>query len=267
MTAPPASAITRHTAVPMPPPPAPATTIALPARPSRSSNTGTIVTMRECSTAASSSSPAPRRTPVTRLRQAWPITARPLPGDRRSSAARTEAATAFAGAAERHGPIDVLVHVPASPDALTRTPLASLDEVGWDARGEAQLRAALWWCQVAHQQIRDRGGRIVLVTPTVGLVGSAGLVPYATAVEGMRALAKTAARQWGSAGITVNCVAPALEVFGVADAEGGPVPPAIGRIPTARADVAPVIAMLAGAPGHALTGTTIPVDGGIVMAP
>jgi len=107
------------------------------------------------------------------------------------------------------------------------------------------------------------------VTPIVGLIGAAGLVPYATAVEGMRALAKSAARQWGEAGITVNCVAPPVEV--VAEV-GTPAPPPVGgrplgRMPDVRTDVAPVVAMLVAEAAHFVTGTTITVDGGVVMAP
>jgi 3-oxoacyl-[acyl-carrier protein] reductase len=86
----------------------------------------------------------------------------------------------------------------------------------------------------------------------------------------MRAMAKSAARQWGERGITVNCVAPPVELM--APARGAPdglalTEPPLGREPDARADVAPVVALLAAAPAHFVTGATIPVDGGLVMAP
>jgi 3-oxoacyl-[acyl-carrier protein] reductase len=106
----------------------------------------------------------------------------------------------------------------------------------------------------------DRGGRLVLVTPTVGLTGAPELVPYATAVEGMRALAKSAARQWGGHGIAVNCVAPPIELVAGAASQ----PPVGGW---ALGHIAPVVALLAGEAAHSVTGTTITVDGGVVMAP
>jgi NAD(P)-dependent dehydrogenase (short-subunit alcohol dehydrogenase family) len=56
-------------------------------------------------------------------------------------------------------------------------------------------------------------------------------------------------------------------VFGVRHDTDGPVAPALGRLPDARHDVARVIAMLLGEAGAAITGATIVVDGGIVMAP
>jgi 3-oxoacyl-[acyl-carrier protein] reductase len=160
---------------------------------------------------------------------------------------------------------DALVHVPDRNSAV-RTPLTGLDEDEWDARGEALLRAALHDCRRAYDGMHARGGRIVLVTPSVGLVGAEGLAPFAMAVEGMRTLAKAAARQWGALGITANCVAPSLDVFGIRHDADGSVAPALGRIPTLDDLVAVLVALLGDA-GASVTGTTITVDGGVVMAP
>jgi NAD(P)-dependent dehydrogenase (short-subunit alcohol dehydrogenase family) len=172
---------------------------------------------------------------------------------------------------ESAGPLDAVVHAFVDPAALTMQPLADTTDADWDRRCEAMLRAALYCCQAAGRELSARGGRLVLVTPTIALTGAAGLVPYATAVEGMRAMAKSAARQWGGSGITVNCVAPPVELMAPA---GTPNPAglalagrALGREPDARRDVAPVVALLAADAAHLVTGATIPVDGGSVMAP
>jgi NAD(P)-dependent dehydrogenase (short-subunit alcohol dehydrogenase family) len=161
---------------------------------------------------------------------------------------------------------DALVHVPDLAVAAVRTTVAQTDEAEWDARGEALLRDALHACRTAFGAMHGRDGRIVLVTPTVGLVGAAGLAPLALAAEGMRTLAKTAARQWGNDGITVNCVAPSLDVLGIAHDVEGTVAPALGRTPDCG-DLITVIASLLREVGRAITGTTITVDGGVVMAP
>jgi len=167
------------------------------------------------------------------------------------------ATTAFAPLA----PFDVLVHVPTDEAALVRAPLAATSAAEWDERGEAVLRSALWSCQAAHAVMRaNGGGRIVLVTPTVGLVGGAERVALATASEGMRTLAKVAARQWGDSGITVNCVAVALDA-----GDGGPLAPALGRAADWRRDVAAAVALLTDERARGITGATIPVDGGVVM--
>ena len=47
----------------------------------------------------------------------------------------------------------------------------------------------------------------MLLVPTLSLVGAAGYGPWAAVTEGQRALAKAAARAWGSRAVTVNCVA------------------------------------------------------------
>src|SRR5262249_12348721 len=112
-------------------------------------------------------------------------------------ASLAEAEAAFAGARETAGPLDAVVHAFVDPAALTTEPLADRAEADWDRRCEAMLRAALYACQAAGRALSARGGRLVLVTPTIALTGAAGLVPYVTAVEGMRAMAKSAARQWG----------------------------------------------------------------------
>jgi NAD(P)-dependent dehydrogenase (short-subunit alcohol dehydrogenase family) len=180
---------------------------------------------------------------------------------------RAEAEQAFADAVPPPRAVHAVVHALVDPAALVPTPLADTDAAAWDERCEAVLRTALWCCQAAFTRMADRGGRLVLVTPTVGLTGAPELVPYATAVEGMRALAKSAARQWGGHGIAVNCVAPPIELVAGAASQ----PPvggwALGHPPDGRADIAPVVALLAGEAAHSVTGTTITVDGGVVMAP
>lgn len=162
---------------------------------------------------------------------------------------RSDAERAFADAAGS-ARVHSVVHALVDPDALVGAPLAATDEAAWDRRCEATLRTALWCCQAAFGVLAEGGGRVVLVTPTVGLTGAAGLAPYATAVEGMRALAKSAARQWRARGITVNCVAPPVNVM----SPGG-------------RDVAQAVALLLADPAHLMTGQTVVVDGGIVMAP
>ena len=159
--------------------------------------------------------------------------------------------------------IDVVVHAPAVlPEAQS---IADTSDDDWDARGEAQLRAGLHSCQAGFAHLRGRGGGIILVTPTAGLVGEAGFVPIATASAGLRALAKAAARQWGEHGVTVNCVAPSLALLG-AQVPTPVNPPALGREATVE-DLARAIALLASDAAGSITGVTIPVDGGVVMLP
>jgi NAD(P)-dependent dehydrogenase (short-subunit alcohol dehydrogenase family) len=183
---------------------------------------------------------------------------------------RDDASAVFAVAVAALGPLDAVIHASVDPGALVAAPIVATDDTEWDLRCEAPLRAALACAQAAFDRLGDRGGRLLFVTPTVSLTGAAELIPYTTALEGIRALAKSAARQWGTHRITVNCVAPPLELL-AADGRAAPEPmigePALGREPDGRIDVAGVVAWLAGPDAACVTGMTVVVDGGIVMAP
>lgn len=185
-------------------------------------------------------------------------------------ATREDALSAFAAvAAAQGGPVDIVVHA-AMPDvAFESIAFEHVDDERWEAVWEVALQGAIHVLQAGYEQMRGRGGRFVFVTPTVSMSGAAGLVPYTTAVEGQRLLAKSAARQWGPEGITVNCLAPAPEhvPIGVESVAVSLAPPALGGPGDVRADLGPVAVFLAGDASHALTGATLSADGGVWMAP
>jgi 3-oxoacyl-[acyl-carrier protein] reductase len=157
------------------------------------------------------------------------------------------------------GPVDAVVHVVTDPDGLAERPVAGMDVDEWDRRCDGVLRDAIDAAQDAHRRMHDDGGgRLVFVVPSMGLTGAAGLAPIATAAEGVRAMAKTAARQWGSLGITVGCVARRVAgpVVAVSSLEG----------PTDD-EVADVIALFATEQLRSATGGTLVLDGGTVLVP
>ena len=131
------------------------------------------------------------------------------------------------------------------------------------------MQAALFVLQAGYAQMSGRGGRFVFVTPTIAMSGAEQLVPYTAAAEGQRLLAKSAARQWGADGITVNCLAPAPELVpvGVASMAVSLAPPALGRPGDAETDLGPVAVYLLSEAGAFVTGVTLCADGGVWMAP
>jgi NAD(P)-dependent dehydrogenase (short-subunit alcohol dehydrogenase family) len=96
-----------------------------------------------------------------------------------------------------------------------------------------------------------------------------------TLAEAQRTLIKSAARQWGRHGMRLNWVgvSPAHYAAELGDAafpqspELGPPPPALGHLPEPEAEVADVIAWLAGDAARGVTGATFNLDGGDWMVP
>lgn len=136
-------------------------------------------------------------------------------------------------------------------------PLNALDGDDWDRIVEATMWDTLTTLQHAYQSLRQEGARIVLVVPTIGQSGAAQLVAYTTAVEGIRSMAKSAARQWRSEGIFVNLVAAPLALFTSAVQDD---------VSLLRSVVESVRFLLIPHLDH-LVGETIIVDGGSVMLP
>lgn len=188
-------------------------------------------------------------------------------------ASRSGVEAAFAAAAARIGPADFVVHAAAPRELRRPMSLADMDEAGFH-RADAALRATLYTFQAAHGQMGGRGGAITVIGPAMSLVGARDFVPLVTASEGQRSLVKSAARQWGHLGITINWVAAANERYAAELAgngpevpELGPPPPALGRRPEWAADIAPVLAFLGSGAGRGVTGASINLDGGDWMTP
>jgi 3-oxoacyl-[acyl-carrier protein] reductase len=190
-----------------------------------------------------------------------------------AAVARRLAADGFAVVSEvGDAALDVAVYAVVEPESLSPRPLVETDESTFARWCEAQMRDLLQWLQQVHAPVRDRAGTVVLVAPTVSQEGAAGLVPYATAVEGQRLMAKSAARQWASDGISVLIVAPRVEAL-VDDPrrlDGTDAlrnEPALGPDSYGPGAVADVVSMVVAPDARVLSGATLPVDGGALMAP
>lgn len=155
-------------------------------------------------------------------------------------------------------------------DALVRALTDAVGEilvVDGDAPVADTMWRALMALQRAHESMKATGGRIVVVLPTIGMAGAAGQVDYTTAVEGIRAMTKSAARQWGSAGIGVNMIAAPVHLF-KPDADSSHLTAAaVPDGPTLIHSVVEAAGFLLRADLTHLTGETIVVDGGSVMLP
>ncbi|MCT7661216.1 SDR family oxidoreductase [Mycobacterium deserti] len=155
-------------------------------------------------------------------------------------------------------------HPPPTPSEIT-----TLRGEAWDRIVDDMMWGALAALQRARSAFGGRDGRIVVVVPTIGMAGAARLAAYTTAVEGIRAMAKSAARQWHRDGVRVNLVAAPLRLFASAlDASSAHLTAAV--VPddsTLIHTVAESVAFLLRPDIGHLVGETLIVDGGSVMLP
>ena len=175
---------------------------------------------------------------------------------------------AFRTAASHAGedvPFVVVAHLDAAASRVRS--LVDLEEGDWAAACERSIEAALTAVQAAHQ-VMGPGGRLIVVVPSISAIGAAGLVPLCAAVEAQRMLAKSAARRWATQGITVNVVTVDAGAFFPALAGATPtLNPALLGSRDAVADVVAALAYLVAPAASGVTGATLGLDGGTVLAP
>jgi 3-oxoacyl-[acyl-carrier protein] reductase len=117
---------------------------------------------------------------------------------------------------------------------------------------------------------KARKGRIVNIASVVGVMGNAGQTNYAASKAGMMGFTKSLAREVGSRGITVNCVAPGFIETDMTRSLGDAQREAlVGGIPLARLgspeDVAAAVLFLVSPDAGYITGETLHVNGGMYM--
>lgn len=158
------------------------------------------------------------------------------------------------------------------------TPLVDVTENDMDLLFDTGPKGALWLMQAAFPTFAERGwGRIVTMGTSMGLTGAPGYGPYAASNEALRSLTRTAAREWGRNGITVNCILPASAGHRAPAAGSDPAREAafaamyddnpIGRDGDAVEDIGPAVAFLLSDHSRYVTGQTVSVDGGGIMRP
>jgi NAD(P)-dependent dehydrogenase (short-subunit alcohol dehydrogenase family) len=155
-------------------------------------------------------------------------------------------------------------------------PVEDTDEEEWEYNFRTGATASLWAMKAVFPHMKSAGyGRVINFGSGSGQTGSEGRLSYNAAKEAVRALTRTAAREWGKYGITVNAISPLIETRSVESwkreypeqyvhiTQQMPV----RRMGTPEQDLAPVAVFLAGEGSGYMTGMTFMVDGGSLMMP
>ncbi|MDR6672187.1 SDR family oxidoreductase [Xanthomonas sp. 1678] len=171
---------------------------------------------------------------------------------------------AIAKVAATYGGIDILVNNAFDPTAPFSSVLdLSTEQLqrNFDLGPIAYLRAM----QAAYPHLKASGeGRIINFGSMAGVVGLAGYAPYNMAKEAVRALTRTAAREWAADKITVNNVLPVAETWGADANVPAPTNP-LGRYGSPEDDIAPVVLFLASKDSQFITGSSLTPDGGSII--
>jgi 3-oxoacyl-[acyl-carrier protein] reductase len=165
------------------------------------------------------------------------------------------------------------LHVLVNNAGITRDTLSMrMKDDDWNAVLATNLTAVFRASRAAlRPMMKQRYGRIVNITSVVGATGNPGQANYAAAKAGVAGMTRSLAREVGSRGITVNCVAPGFietdMTRSLAEAQSAAL---LAQIPLGRlgqaSEVAHAVAFLASPEASYITGTELHVNGGMLMS-
>jgi len=171
-------------------------------------------------------------------------------------------------ARDSFGRLDILVN----NAGITRDrTLLKMTEEEWDEVIAVHLKGSFACGKFAALEMQDQGkGRIINVTSGAGLMGNFGQTNYVATKAGVIGMTKTWARELGKFGIRVNAVAPGFVKTEIINAmpqkvlDGMVAHTPMGRMGD-TADIAEAYVWLASDAASWVTGTTLSVDGGLVI--
>ena len=184
----------------------------------------------------------------------------------------------FSAVMEHFGRVDVLINNAGIGFVMKDTREVSPDE--WNLVIDVTLSGVFHCTQAAaaHMEAAGFGGRIINIASQAAKSGFPHMAPYCAAKHGVIGLTRTAAIDYGAAGITVNAVCPNHVTTGLGSAqnayfsafkgmtEAAYLKEMAARIPLQRigqaADTAAMCAFLASDDASFITGEAINVSGG-----
>jgi NAD(P)-dependent dehydrogenase (short-subunit alcohol dehydrogenase family) len=170
----------------------------------------------------------------------------------------------------RFGRVDALIN-----NAQTFRPMAPVADVSdrdVDVFYHSGVKGTLWAMQAVYPHMKSQQwGRVVNFASSMGITGGRGFAAYNASKEAIRALTRTAAREWAMDGIVVNAIAPAAaDHHGEAAKQSEGYRVFVENCPMGRQgdpelDIGPIAWFLCSDGCRYLTGHTFMADGGAFM--
>jgi len=181
----------------------------------------------------------------------------------------TEVENLFKQTLDKFGSVDVVVN----NAGITRdTLMIRMDEKDWDMVLDINLKGSFLVTKSAAKiMMKQHSGRIINISSVVGINGNAGQINYAASKAGLIGLTKTAAKELGSRGVTVNAVAPGfIETEMTKNLSDASKEQFLEHILLKRVglpeDVASAVVFLASDDAAYITGQVLSVDGGMSIS-